>query len=93
MCYGVPIAASIVTVFVWKKTHSLKTWWLLLLFLGGSLFGFIDHLWNKELFLISADWAKDLALGAVITLGIFLTWGILVLSGKNNPALNIQELR
>jgi hypothetical protein len=87
MCYTVPIAAAIVTTFMWKKNKSLKLWYLLLLFLGGSLFGVIDHLWNKELFLISENWVKDLALGVVITTGITLAWGLMLFLAKKHPAL------
>ena len=87
MCYAVPTAAAIFTTFIWKKNRSLKFWWLLLLFYGGSLFGVIDHLWNGELFLISENWVKDFALGVVITIGITLVWGIILLLAKKNPAL------
>ncbi len=62
MCYVVPTAAAIVTTFIWRKNGSFKLWWLTLLFYGGALFGIIDHLWNRELLLISEDWFKDFAL-------------------------------
>jgi len=87
MCYLVPTAAAITTTFIWKKSKSLKLWWLLLLFYGGSLFGVIDHLWNGELFLISENWAKDLALGVVITAAITLAWSLILLLAKRNLSL------
>lgn len=85
MCYTVPTAAAIVTTFMWKKNASPKAGWLSLLFYGGSLFGVIDHLWNGELFLISENWAKDLALGVVITISITLAWALILFVVKNNP--------
>ena len=88
MCYTVPTTAAIITTLMWRKNRSLKTWWLILLLYGGSLFGIIDHLWNGELFLISKDWVKDLGLGVVITVAIFVTWGILLGLAKNSRSLN-----
>lgn len=86
MCYAGPTVAAIITTCCWKKDKSTNTWWLSLMFYGGSLFGIIDHLWNGELFLISKDWPKDLGLGLVITGAIFLAWKIIVHSTKNNPS-------
>jgi hypothetical protein len=59
-----------------------------LLFWGGALFGFIDHLWNGELLLISKDWLKDLGLGAVITGVIILAWMIVLFLAKRNFSLH-----
>jgi hypothetical protein len=88
MCYTVPIVGAIITSSIWQKTKSIKVWWLNLLLWGGAVFGFVDHLWNKELFLISKDWAKDLSLGVVITVAIVLAWGTVLLIAKRNPSLN-----
>lgn len=88
MCYTVPTAAAIVTTLWWRKNRSLKTWWLILMFYGGSLFGVVDHLWNGELFLISENWVKDLGLGVVITGGIILIWGIILGLSKRNISLS-----
>ncbi|MFA5008502.1 MAG: hypothetical protein WC546_04715 [Candidatus Omnitrophota bacterium] len=74
MCYTGPVAGAIVSSIIWGRTKSIKVWWLSLLYWGGALFGIIDHLWNGELFLISGDIVKDLLLGAVITVSIFLFW-------------------
>ena len=87
MCYAVPVIGAIVTSTVWSKTKSVKIWWLNLLFWGGALFGFVDHLWNGELFLISENWVKDLMLGAVITGVILLAWGIVLFLAKRSPSL------
>jgi len=88
MCYIVPTIAAITTTFVWKKNKALKLWWLLLMFYGGSLFGMIDHLWNRELFLVSKDWIKDLGLGVVITAGIILVWVVILVLAKKNPSFD-----
>jgi len=88
MCYTVPAAGAIVTSFLWGRNKNIKIWWLNLMFWGGALFGFIDHLWNKELFLISANIANDLLLGAVITVSILCIWAATVIASKFNPTLS-----
>lgn len=93
MCYLVPTVAAIATTFAWKKKGTLKLWWLVLMFYGGSLFGIIDHLWNRELFLISENWLKDLSLGLVITTVLILAWtAILVLAKKNSSLVIYPKL-
>jgi len=87
MCYAGPVAGAIVSSLVCNKTKSTKVWWLSLLYWGGALFGVIDHLWNGELFLISGDIVKDLLLGAVITVSIFIFWLGALLYYKHNPNL------
>lgn len=84
MCYAGPVAGAIVSSLVWSKTRSMKVWWLSLLYWGGALFGVIDHLWNGELFLISGDIVKDLMLGGVITVSIFIFWLGALLYQKHN---------
>ena len=53
-CYIVPVVAAIIHYFFRKKIPSWKNNthhdWLNLLFIGGAIFGVIDHLWNGELF-------------------------------------------
>jgi hypothetical protein len=83
MCYAGPVAGAIVSSIVWSKTKSVKVWWLALLYWGGALFGVIDHLINGELF-VSGDIAKDLLLGVVITVSIFLFWLGALLYYKNS---------
>lgn len=56
--------------------------WLTLLLAGGGMFGFVDHLWNGQLFLIGPNILSDLALGTAITVGIFFLWEILVVRDK-----------
>ncbi|MDP2937871.1 MAG: hypothetical protein Q8N72_01290 [Candidatus Omnitrophota bacterium] len=88
MCYLGPTTAAIVTTFMWKSKKTLRLFWLMLMFYGGSLFGVIDHLWNGELFLVSENWAKDVMLGVVITVGIVLAWKGILFLAKRNPELN-----
>lgn len=87
MCYTIPLAAAITTSFMWKKKKTLKLWWLSLVLYGGSLFGVIDHLWNRELFLVSENWIKDLCLGGVITGGLILMWMIILILAQKSPVL------
>lgn len=88
MCYVIPTLAAITTTFACRKKKSLKLWWLMLIFYGGSLFGIIDHLWNKELFLISENWLKDLGLGVVITVVLILAWIAILVLAKKSPSLS-----
>jgi len=88
MCYTVPTAAAVITTLCWNKNRSFKTLLLMLMFYGGSLFGVVDHLWNGELFTISANWRSDLCLGMVITAVIFISWKAVLGLTKNNILQN-----
>ncbi len=88
MCYSVPLTAAITTTILWKRKKTAKLWWLNLLFYGAALFGVIDHLWNGELFLVSKDWVKDIGLGIVITITIFIVWSIMIVLAKIVPSLS-----
>lgn len=88
MCYLGPTTAAILTTFIWKSKKTLRLFWLMLMFYGGSLFGVIDHLWNGELFLVSKDWVKDALLGVVITAATLLTWRIILALARSNPSLS-----
>ena len=88
MCYAVSLAAALTTSAIYAKSKDSKIWGLNLMLWGGALFGVIDHLWNKELFLISKDIVNDLLLGLVITLAIFFVWGLSLLFGKVNLYLS-----
>jgi hypothetical protein len=84
VCYIVPTVAAIAHFFMRKKFVSMNNKhhaWLNLLFLGGAVFGFVDHLWNGELF-YGGNLVMDLALGVVITLAILLVWKIIVVFDK-----------
>ncbi|MGQ9622248.1 MAG: hypothetical protein ACUVTO_02175 [Candidatus Caldatribacteriaceae bacterium] len=87
MCYVGPLSGAIVASFLWKKTKSIKVFWLTLLFWGGALFGVIDHLLNGELFLISENIAWDLLLGAIITVSTLLAWRAVLFLAQKNPVL------
>jgi hypothetical protein len=93
MCYVVPTASAIVTTLLWKKSKNVKVGWLNLMFIGGALFGAIDHLWNGELFLIGKNIASDLLLGVVIASFIFATWSVIVLLSRVNPASRMNLFR
>ncbi len=86
VCYAVPVVAAVVHYGLRKNVGRLNESkhhsWLTLLLAGGGMFGFIDHLWNGELALISSNLMSDLALGAVITLGILCLWEVLVIKDK-----------
>jgi len=88
MCFYVPTVGAVITQAIWKKTKSVKVFWLNLLFWGGALFGLVDHWWNGELFLVSENIASDLMLGVVITAVILVTWTVMILASKKNPTLN-----
>lgn len=89
MCYLGPTTAAILTTFMWKSKRTLRLFWLTLMFYGGALFGIIDHLWNGELFLVSENWAKDVMLGIVITLGTVIAWAGILALAKRSPSLNV----
>lgn len=82
MCHVVSIVAAAATSFVWKKSRNIKVLWLALMFGGGAIFGIIDHLWNGELLLVSANTPKDLILGVLIVAITTLLWTIILLLDK-----------
>ncbi len=87
MCYVAPVIGAVAAAAAWRKTKNVKTWWLVLMFLGGALFGVIDHLWNGELFLISDNIVSDLLLGLTITATILVIWGVTLVSSRVSPTL------
>ncbi len=94
MCYTVPIASAVVTTIAWRKTGNQNLWWLNLMLYGGGIFGFVDHLWNGELFLISDKIGRDLLLGVVITATIFVCWvGLMVFSRIKSSLPQIQLIK
>ena len=88
MCHVVPMAGALITSFILRKKKDQKIWWLNLMFYGGALFGLIDHVWNKELFLVSEHLVKDLGLGIVISIGIVASWLVILAVSKTNPILS-----
>jgi len=80
VCYAVPLVATVITYIVRKTGHhrDVHSFWLNLMFLGGALFGGIDHLWNGELFLLGPGLMMDMALGFTITGGTLAAWGLIV---------------
>ena len=84
VCYTIPTAAAIIHFFMKKKFEKNNKYyiWLNHLFIGGMVFGIVDHWWNKELFLIGKNLVSDLALGVTITIVILIIWGIMVVYDK-----------
>ena len=84
MCWVIPTVTGIIvhSVRKTKRMNGSKGFWLQLLLMGGAIFGIIDHIWNGELLLLGAQPMKDIALGVVITVGIFVIWGIITASDK-----------
>ncbi len=86
VCYAVPATAAILVYGLRKGKSEIggkaHYYWLNLLLFGASIFGVVDHLWNGELFLISANPLMDLALGFAITATIFIAWGLIVALDK-----------
>ena len=87
MCYTVPLITSFFTTYAWKKKRTARLLWLNLLLYGASVFGVIDHLYNGELFLVSEYWVRDLFLGFLITLSVFLVWGVLLFMSRGNKSI------
>ena len=90
VCYIVPLAVAFAHHVSRKKVKRMNDdphqLWLSLLLFGGSSFGVIDHLWNGGLLMIGPNLLADLALGAVITLGIFCVWGAMVVLDKTDAS-------
>ena len=81
VCYIIPTIATIIE-FIRNRKKGQRNYQLNLMFLGSALFGIIDHLWNGELFLISANWMMDIALGFAITGLTIGSWGVIMSAPK-----------
>ena len=90
-CYVVPAVAFISHSIMRKKNKSIalrsdhKA--LNLLFAGASIFGLVDHAWNRELFAFGPGIWTDLLLGLTITATIIGVWMI----AKNYNAFSIAD--
>ena len=93
VCYAIPRAVAIFGLIAHKKFgfNGKHSDWFVLLFSGGALFGVIDHLWNGELFLFGENLLMDLLLGIAISIGITVTWAVIVLI--DTKAVQPLELR
>ncbi len=88
VCYVVPLATGIITSVLWSKRKGGPAgWWLNLLLYGGAMFGFVDHLWAGQLFLLGNASALDLVLGGAITATIVGGWGLLLSVARVRPDL------
>lgn len=92
MCYTIPVAGAIVTSIIRHKKKDVKIWRLNLMFLGGAIFGVVDHLWNRELFLVSENLFADLLLGVVISAIIIVFWRLTLLFGRANQNIARETL-
>ena len=86
VCYAIPGISAIVHGVMrkkfpaWKNNEHHKR--LNLLLTGGAIFGFVDHLWNRQLFLIGPNFANDIMLGFTILASILLIWLVMVYSER-----------
>ncbi len=72
-CYILSIASTVFVYAIRRRGDSAELRSLNLMLLGGAAFGFVDHLWNGELF-TSANIFNDLLLGTAIVASIFGIW-------------------
>lgn len=80
-CYTVPLLAAGIHYMMRRKNgwNDKYNKILNLLFVGGAIFGVVDHAWNQELFAFSFH---DVLLGVVITVSIVLFAGGMLLVDK-----------
>jgi hypothetical protein len=94
VCYTIPLAASIIHAISQKKISSWRSnihhKWLNLLFVGGAIFGIVDHIWNGELFLIGENIVPDILLGFTISIIIFVTWIVIVALDKSSKKIKAK---
>ncbi len=92
VCYIVPAIVAIAGLLAKKSGKFNDTYgnWFVMLFLGGSLFGVVDHLWNGELFLISENLVSDILLGIAITFTIAAVWAIAVHLDKLETSMPVK---
>jgi hypothetical protein len=88
-CYIVPLLAAGVHYLMRRKNgwNDKYNKILNLLFVGGAIFGVVDHAWNKELFAFSLH---DLILGVMITISIVLVGLGFILVDKIRVAQEIK---
>jgi hypothetical protein len=89
-CYIIPLMATLVQYGMRKKIPALaaspRQGWLTMMLGGASVFGVIDHAWNGELLMVSANPGWDLALGAVITAAVCGIWALVTATHSRSPA-------
>ncbi|MFH1316258.1 MAG: hypothetical protein ABII01_01960 [Candidatus Woesearchaeota archaeon] len=81
-CFLIPTAAMIFHFLLGKNNEKIGKYrhssTLSYLFLGGAIFGIVDHWFNGELFLLSSNLIEDMILGITITLVILIIWSSIV---------------
>jgi hypothetical protein len=94
VCYTIPLAASIIHAVSRKKISSWRSnihqKWLNLLFVGGAIFGIVDHIWNGELLLIGENIGSDILLGLTITVIIYVVWIVFVTFDKSSKKIKAK---
>jgi hypothetical protein len=97
VCYAIPLAASILHAVTRKKISSWRNnvhhFWLNLLFIGGAIFGVVDHMWNGELLLVRENIGFDILLGLVISVIIYVVWIVVVTYDKSTRKIKIETRR
>lgn len=95
VCYAVLLGATVLTYAArrFSRIRGPQGFWLNIMFLGGALFGVIDHAWNGELFLLGQNIFSDLALGFTITGVITAGWGLVVFGPKIAGSLRELGIR
>ncbi|MEW6528427.1 MAG: hypothetical protein AB1391_00915 [Candidatus Micrarchaeota archaeon] len=77
VCYILSVICAVFVYAIRKRVRNPELRSLNLMLFGGAIFGFVDHLWNGELF-ASADIFNDLLLGIAIVSSIFGIWAVVV---------------
>jgi len=87
-CYIIPLLATLAHYGMRKKIPTLNTdpkqGWLTMMLGGASMFGFIDHLWNGQLFLLGPNLEWDLMLGTTITGAVVGLWALVRATRNKN---------
>ncbi|VVC01352.1 Uncharacterised protein [uncultured archaeon] len=72
-CYALSVLAAGGLYLIRRKGDSAELRSLNQMLLGGAVFGFVDHLWNGELF-SSPNLVNDMMLGVAIVASILGIW-------------------
>lgn len=89
----IPVAGSIATSLIARKTDKWQIQRLKTMFYGASIYGVVDHGLNGEFFMMSGDIVKDTWLGVVISLTVIGVWlgGIVYQRFVRKPALAAKK--
>ncbi len=76
VCYILSVVSAVLVYALRRRCDSPELRSFNLMLLGGTVFGFVDHLWNGELF-SSANPIDDLVLGTAIVASISGIWALI----------------